>query len=168
MADDNLYVPPQGCSYPRDTNNNQDSKSQFRKSSTVYIYGVGGIIIDSRSNKLLVVKGPIKWSLPKGHLEDNESWIECAKREIKEETNITVNITACNRSINIKKCVYYIVVIDDRFREDVKSNDPEEIQDIQWMSIQQLKKLEANRQLEHVISRWDYIMSVVKEMKNRE
>lgn len=36
------------------------------------------------------------WSFPGGHLEDGESVVDCAKREIKEETGLTVeNLKSC-------------------------------------------------------------------------
>ncbi len=36
------------------------------------------------------------WSFPGGHLEDSESVVDCAKREIKEETGLTVeNLKSC-------------------------------------------------------------------------
>ena len=36
------------------------------------------------------------WSFPGGHLEDSESVVDCAKREIKEETGLTVeNLKFC-------------------------------------------------------------------------
>lgn len=33
-----------------------------------------------------------KWSLPKGKLEENESWKEAAQREIKEEVGVTTQV----------------------------------------------------------------------------
>lgn len=53
------------------------------------------ILID---NKTLVtqrsenMKLPLKWEFPGGKLEENESEIECIKREIKEEINIEIEI----------------------------------------------------------------------------
>lgn len=35
---------------------------------------------------------PLKWEFPGGKLEDNESEIECIKREIKEELNIEIDV----------------------------------------------------------------------------
>ncbi len=56
--------------------------------------GVGVFII--KSNKVLLGKrknahGEGSWSFPGGHLEINESWEECAKRESLEETGLHIS-----------------------------------------------------------------------------
>jgi 8-oxo-dGTP diphosphatase len=38
------------------------------------------------------MKLPLKWEFPGGKLEDNESEIDCIKREIKEELNIEIDV----------------------------------------------------------------------------
>ena len=38
------------------------------------------------------MKVPLKWEFPGGKLEQNESEIDCVKREIKEEINIVIKI----------------------------------------------------------------------------
>ena len=55
--------------------------------------GIGTIIV--RDGKILLGKrkgshGAGEWSFPGGHLEYGESWEECAIRETKEETGLTV------------------------------------------------------------------------------
>ena len=48
----------------------------------------GGVILNN--DKVLVInQDNISWCLPKGAIEKNESLIDCAKREIYEETGIT-------------------------------------------------------------------------------
>ena len=48
----------------------------------------GGVVM--RDGRLAVVHRPKydDWSLPKGHLEDGESWEEAALREVREETGV--------------------------------------------------------------------------------
>ena len=56
-----------------------------------YEKSCGAVIFDG--DKVLViqqVKG--HWGFPKGHVEDGESEVETAMREIKEETNLDVEI----------------------------------------------------------------------------
>src|SRR4030042_5505676 len=49
-----------------------------------------GAIVLNRDNKVLVVnQNGNSWSLPKGHIEDNETEIEACKREIFEESGIS-------------------------------------------------------------------------------
>lgn len=47
------------------------------------------ILVTQRSEKM---KLPLKWEFPGGKLEENESEIDCIKREIKEELNIEVEV----------------------------------------------------------------------------
>jgi 8-oxo-dGTP diphosphatase len=47
------------------------------------------ILVAQRSDKM---KLPLKWEFPGGKLEENETEIECVKREIKEEINIDIEV----------------------------------------------------------------------------
>ncbi len=47
------------------------------------------ILVTQRSEKM---KLPLKWEFPGGKLEENESQIDCVKREIKEELNIEIEV----------------------------------------------------------------------------
>jgi len=53
------------------------------------IYIDNKILVAQRSEKM---KLPLKWEFPGGKLEENESEIDCIKREIKEELNIEIEI----------------------------------------------------------------------------
>jgi len=48
----------------------------------------GGVVINKDGQILVVSQYGSSWSLPKGHLEKNESESEAAKREIYEESGI--------------------------------------------------------------------------------
>ena len=47
------------------------------------------ILVTQRSEKM---KLPLKWEFPGGKLEENETEIDCVKREIKEEINIDIEV----------------------------------------------------------------------------
>ena len=56
---------------------------------------VGGVL--EKDGKYLLVQEAQekcygKWNLPAGHLDPNETIIEAAKREIKEETNLNIDV----------------------------------------------------------------------------
>lgn len=47
------------------------------------------ILAVQRSEKMAL---PLKWEFPGGKIEENESEVDCIKREIKEELNIDIEI----------------------------------------------------------------------------
>lgn len=54
------------------------------KKSTV----AGGVIINENDEIIVVSQKGTSWSLPKGHVEENETKLEGALREIYEETGV--------------------------------------------------------------------------------
>ena len=63
--------------------------------------GVGVLVVLKYNNKVLLGKrkgshGHGEWSFPGGHLEIDETIEECGKREILEETGITIKIKPLN------------------------------------------------------------------------
>lgn len=48
----------------------------------------GGVVLNEKGEVLVVNQNGTSWSLPKGHLEDGESNLDAAKREIYEESGI--------------------------------------------------------------------------------
>jgi 8-oxo-dGTP diphosphatase len=108
--------------------------------------GVGVII--NKNGKFLFGKrknhhGDGDWSLPGGHLEFKESWEECARREVKEETNIKIkNIrfaTVTNDIFN-KENKHYITifVLADFESGEVKNMEPESCDCWDWFKWDQL------------------------------
>ena len=48
----------------------------------------GGVVLNKKKQVLVVNQKGTSWSLPKGHIENEESPVEAAKREIYEESGI--------------------------------------------------------------------------------
>lgn len=48
----------------------------------------GGVVLNKKGQVLVVNQQGTSWSLPKGHIENNETPIEAAKREIFEESGV--------------------------------------------------------------------------------
>jgi ADP-ribose pyrophosphatase YjhB (NUDIX family) len=48
----------------------------------------GGVVINDDGDVLVVSQRGTSWSLPKGHIDDGESAVVAARREIYEETGI--------------------------------------------------------------------------------
>jgi len=144
------------------TDQNIMKKNAFYKKA-----GAGGIIVNAKTGKLLIVRGSSKWSLPKGHLDRNEKYHQCAIREIYEETNLAVNLLPNDRFIDVKKCIYYVVLLHDSYLADIKTNDPNEIKEVRWASIVDIKQLDCNRQLEYVVNRWDYVLNIINNYQDK-
>ena len=98
----------------------------------------GAVVIDE--DKVLLIKHVLgHWDLPKGHMEGNETEVETAIRELKEETNIDIEVDNKYRyTIEYspeedvwKEVVYFIA--------KPKTNElipqEEEVQQVEWVDI---------------------------------
>lgn len=108
--------------------------------------GIGVIVI--RDNKVLAGKrrnshGDGTWGFLGGHLNFNETWEECATREVMEETGIRVkNIrfgTATNDIFPTEKKHYItIFMLADYDSGDVKIMEPEKCDQWAWFEWEKL------------------------------
>ena len=112
---------------------------------------------------LLVHQHNNHYSFPKGHVEDNETEIETALREIKEETNLDVEIdtnfryqiTYLVELKNIMKDVVYFTATPKTF--DLVSQEGE-IDECVWCSYEEvLEKLEFDNIKEVFEKAYNYI-----------
>ena len=79
------------------------------------------------------------WSFPKGHIENGETELETAAREIKEETGVTAYIDERFREVVtyspkrdvIKDVVYFFATTDDYETKNQES----EVSDIKWVDL---------------------------------
>ncbi len=102
--------------------------------------GIGVFVI--KDNKILLGKrknshGAGTWSLPGGHLEFKESWEDCARREVKEETNLNIeNIKFCavTNDIFVEENKHYITIflLSDYKSGDEKIMEPTKCDEWQW------------------------------------
>lgn len=101
-----------------------------------------------KDNKVLMVcenkdgiKG--KWNMPAGKLEDNESVIAAAIREVREETNINVKIKgliAIQETISSFGQLVILYFLGEYISGDIKY-DQKEISDVKWMSEKEILKI---------------------------
>lgn len=98
------------------------------------------ILVAQRSEKM---KLPLKWEFPGGKLEENESEIECIKREIKEEINIEIEIVKKLSSseydygsFKIKLIPYFANYVSGTIKlsehKDYKLLDKSELLNLDW------------------------------------
>ena len=104
-----------------------------------------------KNNKILMVqenkdgiKG--KWNMPAGKLEDNESIIECAIRETKEETNLNISIKGLISIQQISSSIGQLIIL--YFLGEYISGDiifdNKEISDVKWMSKKEILQIKDN------------------------
>ena len=109
-----------------------------------YEKSCGAVVFDN--DKVLVIKQKAgHWGFPKGHVEGNETEIETAKREIKEETNLDVEINEKTRYVEsyspkegIMKDVIFFTAT--KIGGEIKPQE-EEVETIQWVSCEEALKL---------------------------
>ena len=111
----------------------------------------GGIIFSNNGKHIVIVqnkymfkeKNKILWGLPKGHIKHNETYAECAQREIFEETGIRVSIMESHPKIKINN-TYYLPIKLNLSYHDLKKimhiHDKIEIENISVLSISELCK----------------------------
>lgn len=99
----------------------------------------------SREHELLFLliqscKG--EWGFPKGHVETNESDLEAALREIREETGITVNVLHGFRRESVyphgnsgKRVTYFLAIGDPSIRPVV--HDVKEVRQAVWCTLEE-------------------------------
>lgn len=105
-----------------------------------YEKSCGCIVIDN--GKVLLVKHNAgHWDFPKGHVEENETEIETAIREVKEETNVDVEIQEKNRHVieyspkedTTKQVVFFIA---KKINGNIRAQESE-ISIVKWMSFEE-------------------------------
>ena len=130
------------------------------------VVGAGGLILDLVNQTVLVVRGPIKWSLPKGHLEPGEAPHQAAMREIFEETSLQIEIQPQCRFKKIRKYLYYYIVLDHADQLPLAALDQAEISEVRWCTHAELLQLDCNRQLKYFIDKWQVIVRMCAEQQD--
>jgi ADP-ribose pyrophosphatase YjhB (NUDIX family) len=83
-----------------------------------------------------------KYSLPAGHVDDNESFITAVCREIKEETGVTVSSTdidlvhIMHRKENDIRMDFFFLV--KSWKGQIENTEPDKCDDLSWFSLHNL------------------------------
>ena len=105
---------------------------------------VSGVIVISKDNKILLVKGreKNKWSFPKGHIKGNETIHQCALRECYEETGLILHNQKYNSTSKLTSGEYFIYRGINEV--DLVTNDVNEICDLGWISLPMMMNMRTN------------------------
>ena len=82
-----------------------------------------------------------KWSFPKGHSTDSEQPLECALRELAEETGIN-EVPPPSRYIKLVYGYYYLFKVDRQL--DLVPTDNREIMDAKWVTLKEMETMQVN------------------------
>ena len=129
----------------------------------------GSVLLNIENKKIGLVYRKTKndYSFPKGHLEENESLLECAIRETEEET-LRKNHLLINKEISILKYstsleknveVYMYIAIDDGPTDKNISAKDKEI--LQWINFEDVEKVLSYDNLK---SFWLNIKDLISEI----
>jgi 8-oxo-dGTP pyrophosphatase MutT (NUDIX family) len=112
------------------------NKFKFKKKA-------GGIL--KHKNRLLLVQSRgNKWGFPKGSLELNESVLDCALREVQEETSLLIPFTEDDKKYYFNDVVFFYKnlegapPIDHQKIRKVKNND---CSGIAWIDLECLERI---------------------------
>lgn len=111
---------------------------------------MGFYVTDGQGHLLMMKRSanskhlPGVWAPPGGHLELGENFFDCAKRELKEETNLDMQgvkivgavnniFSPDNHYVNVDVWVYGV-------KGEVKNMEPDKCDKIEWLKLDNLPK----------------------------
>lgn len=100
----------------------------------------GCIVMNEKKEILLVHHNKEHWDLPKGHVEEGETEEQTAAREVKEETNIDVEINNRYRYTTkyspkedvMKEVIYFLA----KSISENKKAQLEEVSEVKWFEFE--------------------------------
>ncbi|MFL3001055.1 MAG: NUDIX hydrolase [Cytophagales bacterium] len=105
------------------------------------IVKAAGGVVKNKNDEILFIYRMKKWDLPKGKLDKGETILECAKREVQEETMVDVECKdkivstwhtyTRNKKYVLKKTTWFrMLCLDD---SKMKPQKKEKIEKVEWM-----------------------------------
>jgi 8-oxo-dGTP pyrophosphatase MutT (NUDIX family) len=105
-----------------------------------------GAILRSKTNKFLLVKGKEsgKYSFPKGHIEPNETPLNCIMRELYEETGLVFDETTIQMKTILKPKIGTYIYCEATEELRVSPKDTKEIEEAGWYTDEEIQTLRLN------------------------
>ena len=124
----------------------------------------GGLVVERETMRAVIIgrrsnRGRLLWSLPKGHVEEGESPIDAALREVLEETGIRSEIAGelgvidfwfQQEKISIHKTVHHFLMFATA---GTLTPQEGEVDEIAWVAIDQIAKRLTHQDEKQLISR---------------
>ena len=116
------------------------------------IEAAGGLVLNLKTNKYLLIFRNEKWDLPKGRINKNEEVKNAAIREVEEETgvenlsiikpiNTTYHIFKKNRKYRLKKTFWYLMETD--YNGELTPETKEGIEKAIWIDQKSIVSLKS-------------------------
>ena len=126
----------------------------------------GCIVINEKDEVLLIHHNAGHWDFPKGHVEDGETEIQTAMREVKEETNLDVEVNEKYRYTTkyspkedvIKEVIYFLA----KNINNNKQAQLEEVSEVKWFKLD-----EALNKITYDTSK-DILIKLMKDIKEEK
>ena len=105
-----------------------------RKAGGILIYNGRVLIIQSRANK---------WGFPKGGFEQGETAVQCAKREVYEETSFDIKFSDDDPKVKYKDTTFYVKFVKLNSEIDIQylKTPGNDCTGIGWIKLTCLKRL---------------------------
>jgi ADP-ribose pyrophosphatase YjhB (NUDIX family) len=121
----------------------------------------GGVILfNSDKTKVLMVRNNYhpwvecqKWGFPKGHCDENEKYSECAKRELREETGLNINVNSDDKYITINNSRYFVYVVTNNMIHTASPLDTNEINKVEFQSPNIVGSIKMNKEASLVLTK---------------
>lgn len=124
--------------------NSKRKKNPIKCGCIIFNYNLDEIVLVQ--NKYMYDRGVDKWGLPKGHLENNESYSICASRETTEETGLNLTILDSMYKIKINNTYYFPIKIKRTIKNKyLLPKDLIEIRSAKWFPLNKIDVL-VNRE----------------------
>lgn len=144
----------------------------------------GGILFTKDFKAIVIVQNKYMlnennkelWGLPKGHIKKNESFAQCAQREIYEETGLQLQVQDSSPKIRINKTYYFPILLEwtlEELMEKLHVIDVTEIADVCILHIDrpEISSKHLNYELKlllgHYISRARRILNLLKDSSQK-
>ncbi len=131
---------------------NEEKIEKFLRKKLPFVEAAGGLVYNNKKEILFIYRNE-KWDLPKGHLDNGESYEEAAKREVEEETGVkdlevkrflqkTYHVFKRNGKFKLKATYWYEMYTE--YDGELKPQKNEGIKKVKWKNFAKSQKALRN------------------------